>query len=565
MPLKISTDWGEKTPEEIYQMKASGYPINYLNARLREAGLPLERTTQPLSDALGTSNPYQMQNESPVEKKSTYIVPKTTPPVDNSALIASTQSQITDLQAQANALKQYGLKDTQFLKKDASGNYIPRTNEEVYGGIIPGETPEEKELRLAQEARLAEMQTEKPDEAKIRADALSALQSEIDALDRLYAQKRADITREYTQKGVRRVGSQRALLAGAGMIGQVSGEAQKADLESANLAELTAAQNVVDVELQDRKAALLKEARTSAKEDYDKKLKAYSEGADAKIENIKTRITRKSSAIDKAVKNALLNGIDLSAKDSSYLEGLAKAMSEADYKVSANEILNVYTTEKKAYDAEQAKATAAKTKSDLEAKKLEAETKEIVAKTGKTWAEAEKLAAEKIKLETETPAKQSSTYRAELATTGRQAVKNLLTIAEKNKGIFGKTAATPIPDMLRSDAFRNYKAQLDYLKGNIIPSALAAMREASKTGGALGNVSDREGAWLASSLGALDMAQSPDAAINSLNEIDASLKRWQDAVNKETNDNAQIIPKGTDGEAYGFPGYVSDGTQWVEK
>lgn len=29
--------------------------------------------------------------------------------------------------------------------------------------------------------------------------------------------------------------------------------------------------------------------------------------------------------------------------------------------------------------------------------------------------------------------------------------------------------------------------------------------------------------------------------------------------------NSNVIPKGTDGTAYGFPGYVSDGTQWVSK
>ena len=28
---------------------------------------------------------------------------------------------------------------------------------------------------------------------------------------------------------------------------------------------------------------------------------------------------------------------------------------------------------------------------------------------------------------------------------------------------------------------------------------------------------------------------------------------------------SEAIPSGTDGSAYGFPGYVSDGTQWVQK
>lgn len=130
---------------------------------------------------------------------------------------------------------------------------------------------------------------------------------------------------------------------------------------------------------------------------------------------------------------------------------------------------------------------------------------------------------------------EQSPYLKSIALQGRQAVGGLLGIAEKNPDIFGKSAAAPWPNMIRSDDFRNYTAQLDYLKGNIIPAALTAMREASKTGGALGQVSDREGAWLASSLGALDMIQSSDMAIKQLKLIDESMARWQEAVDANTS------------------------------
>lgn len=121
-------------------------------------------------------------------------------------------------------------------------------------------------------------------------------------------------------------------------------------------------------------------------------------------------------------------------------------------------------------------------------------------------------------------------FKSEVAQTGREAVKNMLKIAEGNKKIFGKSAAAPIPNFARSDDFRNYSAQLDTLKGNIIPAALTAMREASKTGGALGQVSDREGAWLSASLGAIDMAQSADQVIEQLKQIDTHLANWQNAL-----------------------------------
>ena len=125
---------------------------------------------------------------------------------------------------------------------------------------------------------------------------------------------------------------------------------------------------------------------------------------------------------------------------------------------------------------------------------------------------------------------ETSPYLAQIAVQGKQAVKGLLDIATSNPSIFGKSAAAPIPTWLRSDDFRNYEAQLDYLRGNLIPASLTAMREASKTGGALGQVSDREGAWLASALGALSMNQSASEVQKQLKLIDESLSRWEKAV-----------------------------------
>jgi cell division protein FtsI/penicillin-binding protein 2 len=64
------------------------------------------------------------------------------------------------------------------------------------------------------------------------------------------------------------------------------------------------------------------------------------------------------------------------------------------------------------------------------------------------------------------------------------------------------------------------------LKSNIAQQELTAMREASKTGGALGNVSDKEGERLASSLGALDVTQSPEAFKKQLQIVKDNIYRW---------------------------------------
>lgn len=73
---------------------------------------------------------------------------------------------------------------------------------------------------------------------------------------------------------------------------------------------------------------------------------------------------------------------------------------------------------------------------------------------------------------------------------------------------------------------RAYAAELDTLKANIAFGELQAMREASKTGGALGNVSDRETALLSATLGALDQGVDPETAKKHLQTIRDSLTRW---------------------------------------
>lgn len=86
---------------------------------------------------------------------------------------------------------------------------------------------------------------------------------------------------------------------------------------------------------------------------------------------------------------------------------------------------------------------------------------------------------------------------------------------------------------------RDFKARLDKLKANIAFGELTAMREASKTGGALGQVSERELGLLESSLGALDQGQSPDQFLLELQTIEDSLTRWKDAVVKYGDGNTE--------------------------
>lgn len=138
-----------------------------------------------------------------------------------------------------------------------------------------------------------------------------------------------------------------------------------------------------------------------------------------------------------------------------------------------------------------------------------------------------------------------SPYQQERAFRTTQSVNELRRTAVANPGIFGRTAALPVPGFLRSDAFRNFSSELNTLKSSIAFGELTAMREASKTGGALGQVSDREGKLLESALGALEMNQSPENFVKQLDKINASITRWQNAMaSAQTSGTLITAPNG---------------------
>ncbi len=120
---------------------------------------------------------------------------------------------------------------------------------------------------------------------------------------------------------------------------------------------------------------------------------------------------------------------------------------------------------------------------------------------------------------------QASPYASERAARTVQSVDELL--GQVNNWTTG--AGSLLSSVPMSDA-RNFKGQLDTLKANIAFNELTAMREASKTGGALGQVSNIELGLLQSALGALDQGLSPADLKIQLNKIKGSVERWQKAV-----------------------------------
>lgn len=98
-------------------------------------------------------------------------------------------------------------------------------------------------------------------------------------------------------------------------------------------------------------------------------------------------------------------------------------------------------------------------------------------------------------------------------------------ISAKTTGILGATTSK-IPG---TDAY-NLARILESIKANIGFSELQAMRDASKTGGALGQIAVQELNFLQSVLGSLDIGQSTPVLKKNLEDIKASLGRWNQAA-----------------------------------
>jgi hypothetical protein len=103
-------------------------------------------------------------------------------------------------------------------------------------------------------------------------------------------------------------------------------------------------------------------------------------------------------------------------------------------------------------------------------------------------------------------------------------------VATLKKKVSGWTAgAGSALGVIPGTPARDFTAELNTLKSNIAFGELAEMRAASKTGGALGAISEKELTLLESALGALDQGQSPGNLSAQLDKIVGSLERWENA------------------------------------
>lgn len=129
-----------------------------------------------------------------------------------------------------------------------------------------------------------------------------------------------------------------------------------------------------------------------------------------------------------------------------------------------------------------------------------------------------------VKAEPKPPAPVDTSYNDTKNSQALNAAKKL----RDKVSVWTAGAGSMLSSIPATDA-RNFKAELQTLKSNIAFNELAQMRAASKTGGALGAVSDKESALLESALGALDQGQSPDQLRAQLDQIVNSLSNYEAA------------------------------------
>lgn len=116
----------------------------------------------------------------------------------------------------------------------------------------------------------------------------------------------------------------------------------------------------------------------------------------------------------------------------------------------------------------------------------------------------------------------TSPYEVERATRTVQAVQSIKSKVGMGTAGMGGAILSHVPGTSATDL----RSELDTLKANIAFGELAAMRQASKTGGALGQISDAEERLLSSTLGATDPNQSPQHLREQLQKVEDSLRRW---------------------------------------
>lgn len=225
---------------------------------------------------------------------------------------------------------------------------------------VPQQSADQQAIDAAQKAELARLaaQATPESESERRARITSGFQSEIDALNAVYAQQK----QEAIQRGMGRLGSDAAVQARRGLIGSTFGAGQTSNIESANTADVQA----VEAEKARAMAGVFARIQSAVSQDAKDKQTAQATSAAANLEYLKSVPERKAKIADETIKALIAGMASPTEKDINDIAaqiGIDPAIFKKDYITAAQ--AKVAELQKQQQSDAQAKAALMKINADI--------------------------------------------------------------------------------------------------------------------------------------------------------------------------------------------------------
>lgn len=272
--------------------------------------------------SVGTPAPIQ-QAPAPVQSFSVPVQqvapPQAPTPTFNASDFQSTdpavQAKIAQMQAQA----------TQQAPQTPQAPIAPQAPANTIGDVY--KTNIDPNIASADQSfvDILKEQTQPVNEEEIRRKTMQQFQAEIDTLERLYANKKA----EAAIQGQGLLGSNRAIQGRRGLLGSDFGASQTAEVEKRN----TAVQSALDVEKANRIASIQSNAAKMAQAEIDAKTAARKAGAQEYINFLAGASKRKEESVAKSVADLVALGVSDDASMQSIADtlGVTPQMVMAEY------------------------------------------------------------------------------------------------------------------------------------------------------------------------------------------------------------------------------------------
>lgn len=236
---------------------------------------------------------------------------------------------------------------------------------ETFSGVV-GESAEEKEAREAVKAGYKSKADIVIDEDAIRRSTTEKFQSEIDALNKVFAEKK----RVEGIAGEGRLGETGAIQARRGLLGSDFGATQTAGTREANLAR----QEAIETQKASELSNIYSQIRDKTESEVSAREKAKSLGSTNYLAFLRETKTRKKGYITDTVKNIITRQIEPTEND---FNSIAEQLG-----VSVDDVKADYKTQFDAQEVARQTAEALRGKEALGARKTEAEIAKTQAEAG---------------------------------------------------------------------------------------------------------------------------------------------------------------------------------------